>query len=101
MRLQSLSYFLCIFFFVSHTLENCNNSHKLWSNFDIDQIKNNLDIDQIKNKGVMHGFSKIQRHTSRVNHLTELLENWSVYGVTIVVQTCCGLKEIALTVMEL
>ena len=40
-------------------------------------------------------------HASRVNPLTELLENRSVYGVTIIVQTFCGLKEIALTVMEL
>ena len=40
-------------------------------------------------------------HASRVNRLTEYLENRSVHGVTIVVQTFCGLKEIALTVMEL
>ena len=39
-------------------------------------------------------------HASRMNHLTELLQNWSVHGVNIVVQTFCGLNEITLTVME-
>ena len=40
-------------------------------------------------------------HASRVNRSMKYLENQSVHGVTISVQTFCGLKEIPLVVMEL
>ena len=58
-----------------------------------------------KEQGSYTRFFKIPKaiccHASRVNRLTENLENWSVHGVTIIVQTFCSLKEIALTLMEL
>ena len=44
----------------------------------------------------MHNFSKFQRQ-----FVVTPPENRSVDGVIIVVQTFCGLKEIALTFMEL
>ena len=49
-------------------------------------------INQIKNRGVMCNL----QITNRVKHFKESLGNWSVHGVTIVVQTCCALKEIVM-----
>ena len=43
--------------------------------------------------------SAICYHTYKVNHLKELLKNQSEDGVTNIVQTFCGLKEIRIMKM--
>ena len=42
-----------------------------------------------------------QKFKVQFNHFKESLENWSEDGITNVVQTFCGLKEIGIMVMEL
>ena len=40
-------------------------------------------------------------HAYRINYLCEYLKNWYAHSLTIIAQMLCGLKEIAMTTIEL
>jgi len=59
-----------------------------------------LDEEQKSYEWILKLKSSIFGNACRVNHLKESFENQSEDGVTNVMQTCCGLKEIGMMVME-